>query len=227
MKKYTTLVLGLTAVFALAACNNGKGKEVKEEEFKEKASKVEEHQYTEATLKYSYSEEYKIPNTGPLFGDDDDTGPLDDEDNETGPLNDKDSGKGEAKFTLKDGKWTSDDKEALNGFGYMIGLNIKDADLADINAEFGGVAEEYGVKVTVKYYVDPLGIEIKAKEEIQDNSLFNMKGTVDIYAYLSFDKYGFITKLDAKSDIKYTTKISEQEYETIMFSEMNATISYK
>ena len=40
MKKITTLVTGLAAVFALTACAGGKGTEIKEEQFKEKAAAV-------------------------------------------------------------------------------------------------------------------------------------------------------------------------------------------
>ena len=54
MKKFTTLVMGLTAVFALTACG-GKGKEVKAEDLEKKAAEIEDHEYSQATIKYSYS----------------------------------------------------------------------------------------------------------------------------------------------------------------------------
>ena len=50
MKKFTTLVMSMAAVFALTAC--GKGSKVSEEQFKEKANAVEAHQYSSASVKY-------------------------------------------------------------------------------------------------------------------------------------------------------------------------------
>ena len=223
MKKFTTLIMGLTAVFALTACNS-KGKEVKAEDFKEKAAKIEEHSYTEATLKYSYKQEYKIPNTGPLFGDE--TGPLDNEEPK--------EGKGEAKFTLKDGEWTSDNKEALQGFGDVVGSCLKDADfeLEGATADLEEQAKDYGIDAKVKYYVDPFGIELSAKGSIdteEELTQTKTKGKLNIYEYISFDKYGFVTKLDMKMDISYTITlgVNGESYDGKMFSDIHCTVSYK
>lgn len=218
MKKITTLVMSLTAVFALTACNS-KGKEVKAEEFKEKSAKVEEHQYSEATIKYSYSSEMEVPNFGEMFGDllgDDETGPL------------KESGKGEAKFTFKDGEWTTEEKELSEDIIDLVGISFKDADfdMEELTAQYESMAQQYGIKSTLKFYVDPFGVEVTAKGDINDEET-KSTGKLDVYEYVSFDKYGFLTKLNAKVNINTTVKVGEKDYTTKIISNIDATISYK
>lgn len=210
MKKIITFITGLIAVCALTACN-AKGKEVKAEEFKEQAEKIEEHQYNEATVKYTYASDVKIPNFG-LSED------------ETGPLNEEK--KGEAVYTFKDGEWTTTDEEAEGLFYGLIGITLKDADLDldNLTAGMETMSEEYGIDSVVKYYVNPLGVEVSAKGDIKEDGA---DGSLDIYEYLAFDKYGYINKLDAKIDIKSVSKIGKESYEMKMFTEVHATISYK
>lgn len=210
MKKIITFITGLIAVCALTACN-AKGKEVKAEEFKEQAEKIEEHQYSEATVKYTYASDVKIPNFG-LSED------------ETGSLNEEK--KGEAVYTFKDGEWTTTDEEVDGIFYGMVGLCLKDADLDldNLTAGMETMSKEYGIDSAVKYYVNPLGVEVSAKGDIKEDG---SDGSLDIYEYLAFDKYGYINKLDAKIDIKSVSKIGEESYEMKMFTEVHATISYK
>ena len=222
MKKIITLVTGLAAICALTACNaENKGKEVKPEEFKQKANKIEDHEYSQATIKYTYVTENKVPNTGLLF--DGETGSSDDE---TGSLNG--NFKGEAVFTLKDGEWTTTDENAQELFGDSIGVSLKaeDFDLDDFTAELEVAAKEYNIKSSLKYFVDPLGLEVTAKGDFAENEL-GTTGSVDIYEYVAFDSYGYITKLDTKIDIKSTLKIADKAYESTFFTDAHATITYK
>ena len=224
MKKFTALVMGLTAVFALTACNS-KGKEVKAEEFKEKSAKVEDHQYSEATIKYSYSNEYEVPNFGEMFGD-----LLGDEaeslEGETGPS--KESGKGEAKFTFKDGEWTTEEKELSEDIIDLVGISFKDADfdMEELTTQYESMAQQYGIKSTLKFYVDPFGVEVTAKGDINDEET-KSTGKLDVYEYVSFDKYGFLNKLNVKVNINSTVKVGEKDYTTKIISNIDATISYK
>lgn len=217
--------MGLTAVFALTACNS-KGKEVKAEEFKEKSAKVEDHQYSEATIKYSYSNEYEVPNFGEMFGDllgDDETEPSA---GETGPL--KESGKGEAKFTFKDGEWTTEEKELSENIIDLVGISFKDADfnVEELTAQYETMAQQYGIKSSLKFYVDPFGVELAAKGDINDEKT-KSTGKLDVYEYVSFDKYGFLTKLNVKVNINSTVKVGEKDYTTKIISNIDATVSYK
>ena len=211
MKKIITLATGLLAIFALTACN-AKGKEVKAEEFKEQAEKIEEHQYNEATVKYTYASDVKIPGTDLL-------------DSETADSLNEEK-KGEAVFTFKDGEWTTTDEEAEDVFDGMIGVSLKDAnlDLDNLTAGMESMSEEYGVDSAVKYYVNPLGVEVSAKGDFKEDG---SDGSLDMYEYIAFDKYGYINKLDAKIDIKSVSKVGEESYEMRMFTEVHATISYK
>lgn len=210
MKKIITFITGLIAVFTLTACN-AKGKEVKAEEFKEQAEKIEEHQYNEATVKYTYASDLKIPNIGSL---DDGTGSSDKEK------------KGEAVYTFNGAKWTTTDEEAEGLFYGMVGLCLKDADLELDNLTDGmeSISKEYGIDSAVKYYVNPLGVEVSAKGDIKEDG---SDGSIDIYEYLAFDKYGYLNKLDIKFDIRSVTKADKESYEMRMFTEVHATISYK
>lgn len=225
MKRTATLVMGLTAVMALVACNNGKGTEVKAEEFKEKSAQIEEHQYSEATVKYSLKSEYKIPNfitldgeTGPLDGE---TGPLD---GETGPLEES----GEVKFTFSNGEWAPADKDAPEMVESMIGVSLKDAgfDLRDLTGEFEAMASQYGVKGSLKYYVNPFGVELAMKGDINDKET-SATGKVDVYEYIAFDKYGFVSQADAKVDISSSMSLAGKTMESKIFVDAHITISYK
>ena len=55
MKKFSKLAIGLVACFTLAACG---GSSVSAEKFQEEAKKVEPHQYSSATVKYSLDEDF-------------------------------------------------------------------------------------------------------------------------------------------------------------------------
>ena len=213
MKKLATLVMGMAAVCALVACNS-KGTEVKAEEFQEKAAKIEGHQYSQATVKYSVKSEYKVPNFG-------DTGPLDDE---TGPLNES----GEATFTFSDGEWTTKDEKAYELVGETVGISLKDADFnfAELTAEYEQMAKAYGISSSLKYFVNPFGVEFTAKGDIKDEAT-SSTGKLDVDEYIAFDNYGFINKLDVKADVSGSTKVGEKTYESKIFTEIHVTISYK
>ena len=208
MKKFTTLVMSMTAVFALTAC--GKGTKVSEEEFNKKAAAVEEHQYTEATIKYSFEEEMSMP---------DFTDPS-----KTVSDNDKDSG--EIKLVNNNGKWTVKDGKDNEEYTSLVGLTLKDAnfDAKDMSASYEQMAKQYGIEAKVSYYSNPLGVEVSAKGNYDQDGA---KGKVDIYVYTAFDKYGYITKVEEKVNISGTATYGNNTYSSKMVVKMSATISYK
>ena len=217
MKKFTTLIMGLAAVLALTACNS-KGTEVKAEEFKEKAAAVEEHQYSEVTIKWSSKGKSTMPDMEKLIMS-----------GEVEMKTEEDSIEGEAKFTFSNGQWTTDSKaEGVNEFAEMVGLTLKDAnfDASEMSEEYEQMAEQYGIDAKVKYYTNPLGCEVSAKGSYEDAK--NGSGKVNIYSYVGFDKYGYITKYEAKVDISGTVKVSEKvSYSSSMVITENITLSYK
>ena len=204
MKKITTLVMSMTAVFALTAC--GKGSKVSEEQFKEKANAVEAHQYSSATVKYSYSSVTKTE------GEDDK----------------KDEGNGTIEFTFSDGKWstTSSDKYASE-VKYYVGANVKDLLAAqDLSAALSGDAE--GVESKMTYYTNPLGIEYSTKGSYESDSF---KMSIDEKGYYAFDKYGFLTKVESSGTNSEEMNVSALGVtvasKATVTSKENITISYK
>ena len=204
MKKFTTLVMSMTAVFALTAC--GKGSKVSEEQFKEKANAVEEHQYSSATVKYSYSVLTKTE----------------------GEEDKKDEGKGTIEFTFSDGKWstTSSDKYASE-VKYYVGANVKELLAAkDLGEALSGDAE--GVESKMTYYANPLGVEYSAKGSFESEGL---KMSIDEKGYYGFDKYGFVTKVESSGTNSEEMNISALGVtvasKVSVTSKENITISYK
>ena len=216
MKKFTTLVMGMTAVFALTACG-GKGSEVSEEKFKEKAAAVEEHQYSEVTIKWDSSEKMTMPDMEKLFT----TGEVE-------MKTEEDSAKGEAKFTFDNGEWKTDSKEnGIAEFASMVGLTLKDADfdLSDMSESYEAMAEQYGIEAKQKFYTGPLGYEVSAKGSYNDEKTGS--GKVDLYCYVAFDQYGYITKYDVKVETSGTAKYAEKSYSSSMSMKAAVTLAYK
>ena len=205
MKKLATLAMGLAAVCALTAC--GKGSKVSEEQFKEKATAVEEHEYTSATVKFDYS----------------DITTFEDSKEE----DQKHEGKGEIKFEKKDGKWTTESKDEYVevAASYLEG-NLKDLAKADISAELGALYSFAETNCT--FYVNPFGLEYTIKGE---GELLGAKMTVDQKGYMSFDKYGYLTKVESngKVDSEFSQEIAgvKISYKSHTTSKATATISYK
>ena len=199
MKKFATLIMGLTAVFALTACG-GKGTEVKEDAFKKEAEAIEEHEYTSATLKYSYSaEEGK----------------------------EKESEKGTVTYTKEGGSWKvgETDLKYADDFSSIFSANLKDLVASgSITADIGGSASQYGMKATTKYYKNPLGIETKASVDTSGED-GTMKGSMS--AYIAFDKYGYVTKVEYKVDMKMSFEMMGEKVDTAMKMSLSATVSYK
>ena len=206
MKKFATLVMGLTAVFALTACG-GKGKEVKAEELQKQAANIEDHQYSEATIKYSYS----IDSTG--MGE-----------------TEKDSEKATVKYSYNSEKkeWTTDNTDAkyADMFEDLLYTNLKAMAAAgelDISGEAMAQFEQYG-KAEAHYYTNPFGLEAKATFDYNEDGTV-MKGS--IYAYYAFDKYGYCTKIESKTDITMKMSIMGYEIDGASKVNMSATVSYK
>ena len=206
MKKFATLVMGLTAVFALTACG-GKGQEVKSEDLQKKAAEIEDHEYSEATIKYSYS--------------------IDS--NAMGEV-EKDSEKATVKYTFNKEKkeWTTDNTEAKYAemFEDLLYMNLKAMAAAgelDISGEAMAQFEQYG-KAEAHYYTNPFGLEAKATFNYDEEGTV-MKGSVN--AYYAFDKYGFCTKVESKTDITMKMSIAGYNIEGQSKVDMSATVSYK
>lgn len=212
MKKFTTLVMSMTAVFALTAC--GKGTQVSEEKFKEKAAAVEEHQYSSATIKWSYSSEITAPDFSAL---------LSGGEAESKTTKEKDSGTTEV--TFQNGKWTtSETNENALMFVDAISETLKDVDVSEFTASATAAVKQYGVDTKITYYDSPLGIEITAKGDYKDES---GSGSVNMSSYVSFDKYGFVTKLEEKVNAGGTASYAGKSYTAKTVMNMSATISYK
>ena len=205
MKKFATLVMGLTAVFALTAC--GKGTKVSEEQFKEKAANIEEHQYSSASVKFSYSDVTKVE------GKDDE----------------KEEGKGTIEFTFSDGKWSTTSKDAFaSEASVYVNGNLKDLTAsADISGMLYGSLE--GFDINTVYYTNPFGIESTIKGS---GKVLGVETEMDSKAFYSFDKYGFITKFEenSTSSSKLDASIAGLNIsgaKTTVVTKTNVTISYK
>lgn len=222
MKRIATLVTGLVIIFGLAACNAYKGREVKEEAFKEKADKIEEHQYTEALVKFSYTAEAIMPNASASSIQEEQ---IDDEG--IGSLFDG-AGNIETTFTLSNGRWESTNKEANGLLGGIVGTSVKKAELL-LSGFFGryfALAEKYDIDRAIKYYVNPFGIERSVKGDFEDKET-NTSGSVDVYTYFAFEKYGYLNKLEIKDNIETYTIFKDKVYENKVSGNYIVSITYK
>ena len=112
---------------------------------------------------------------------------------------------------------------ALNNISSRRIYEVNTSYIDAITASSVGKYNFYGA-IVGRRNVNPLGVEVSAKGEFKEDG---SDGSLDIYEYIAFDKYGYINKLDAKIDIKSVSKIGEESYEMKMFTEVHATISYK
>lgn len=212
MKKLFKLFVGLAAVCALTACGGGKGSEVSSAEFKKQAAAVEEHEYTGATVSYNGSVEMSMPDFEKLM-----TGTVE-------MKTEKEELKGEIKFEKKNGEWTTDSTDvALDDYFELA--NVKDL-VANSNfeASLNEMGSSHGVKSNTKFMTGPLGIEISAKGEVNENGA---KGNVDVYYYMSFDNYGYITREEIKMNTTSKVSSSSASYESVMKVDLTVTVSYQ
>lgn len=143
------------------------GTKVSKDKFQEKVDALEAHEYSEATVKYDV--------------------------NLTGTLEEK--GKGEVKFTKKDGVWTTDDTKHASLSFYLT--SIKGQKMQDDS-------EKDGIKITYTYYVNPMKIVSTQKGENKDGDnyvKYNNSSTIVM------DKYGYPTSISSKVDSE--AKITE------------------
>ncbi len=214
MKKFTTLVLGLTAVCALTACGGGRGKEVSAKEFKAEAAKIEEHQYTSATLNYDITTKGKTVDeesiAAALLGGEIKTVDVDEHE------------KGTIEYKFEDGEWTtsSDDVHASQ-YLETLGESLK------VMVE---TLPDEGVK-GYKFFVGPFGVE--ATLTLEPMELYDgIKAGSSMATYSEFDKFGFVTKAEAKATTSMDFSASSNEklaklgtLESI--TNGNITVSYK
>lgn len=144
MKLIKTFFIGATAL-TLSACAMGggaKGQKVSEEKFAAEAAKVEDHQYSKATVKYSIVEKHKNDGEKDV--------------NEKGTL----------KFSFSNGSWELDAgqnmPEAIGEYEDYLGLRISYAMSMIPSGE-----EAY----TVSYYTNPLGVYAKMSQKASESGV--------------------------------------------------------
>ena len=143
MKLIKTFFIGAAAL-TLSACAMGggaKGTKVSEEKFAAEAAKVEDHQYSKATVKYSIVEKHK--NDG-----------------------EKDvTEKGTLKFSFSNGSWGLDAgqsmPEAIREYDEYLGLRISYA-MSMIPS---------GQGYTINYYTNPLGMYAKMSQKQSESGV--------------------------------------------------------
>lgn len=187
MKKIYTVAMALVSVGVLAACN-GRGSEVKQEEFVNKANAIQlpEKAYVSAEFEYSVSVELTAPNK------------------EGKDETKKEEDKGKISFTFDEQGQATGDKNIpaeFSSYAALLKENLKDLvkDLTEI------VPEGY----EAKFYVAPFGVSFGGEIE-----LLGAKTKLD--AYVAFNDYGFVSKMELNSTSvsesaltgKTTTKIN-------------------
>lgn len=206
MKKASLFVCSLAAVFALAGCSS-KGTEVSAEDFETKAKALEAHEYTGAVVKYDIDMTVK------------ETGEEDESIKESGSL----------EFTWSQGEFEAEtgDSEAKKEVA-----NFLNDGLADYVQQFNKQAEQYkgteGIDVSVKYYVDPLGVEVKISGSGESEfEGMKEKASAKIECYAEFNEYGYVVKLEESYDIKGEMKAGGQTYEFSTEGSVKVTVEYK
>lgn len=130
--KITKALLVSVAAISLVACSSGHGTEIEQKEFVAEAQKVEEEQYTKATLTYSISSKA------------------------SGYEADNESLKGKITFTRKDGQFVMDEGQKVENevasYVDMVGQNVKNS-----LDEMSTAPEGY----KFKYYKAPLGFSFE------------------------------------------------------------------
>ena len=164
MKLIKTFFIGATAL-TLSACSMGggaggaSGTKCSEEQFLEEAAKVENHQYTKATAKYSIVEKDSSDSSGNV--------------NEKGTLT----------FTYKDGYWQPDSgqkvSDAAEDYEVYIGMRVTSA------LSYLPSSSEYNVK----YYKNPLGVSYNYSYSVKESGVSSSQkasGSMefDKYGYL-------------------------------------------
>ena len=206
MKLIKTFFIGL-ATISLVGCSSY-GKEVSKENFVEAAQKLENKEYSKATVTYMSSSK----TTGYKAAFD-----MDDEDT-------KISGKitltsDETGYYELDGGQGAVDEEIAFYIEEYVGLNIKDS-LEDIMDNEGSGSEK------IKFYTGPLGVYTELKLDGSDASS-EVSGYTKITGYIGFDVYGYVTKFNSKTESKMTSKIGNKSITYTSKYVTELTISYQ
>ena len=208
MKK-SLFALSLVAICALTACS---GNKVSQEKFKEEANKIEDHDYTEATLKIKGS--YELSGLGEGF---DGSESVDDTFKYT--------------YDAQEKEWKAEKEEGEEYLVY-VGSNVKDLNLDKLSLEEAKAYVEDG-DINVVFYVNPLKIEmtVDAKLNVETEYMPGVSmtetGTVKGNETMTFDKYGYLTSEVGKMDINITMTAAGQSMTLVMKEDLNVTISYK
>ena len=198
MKKLLGLTLCALGAISLTSC----GTSVDKQTFVEEANKVEEHQYSSATI--SYSRKSVLKGFNALYGSDDYDG--------------SESTSGKMEFTFGANGWTSTSESDEDDIGYIasyLDLNVKDA-LSDMGAE-----EE----ANTKFFINPFKIVYGVSEDGEEDGAAM---SITEKAEITFNKYGYVTAL--VNSMSYTMKSKNLEGKEVKASQsekLSVTISYK
>ena len=175
--KLNKILIGSASLVLLTGCFLFQQK-VSAEKFQEKVDAIEEHEYSKATVSY------KIDEKG--------TGTYED-------ATEKASGKIEFTYDADSKTWSteSSDKHASQCKSYLY--TIRGQKVTSMEPE-----DDDEMKYETTYYVNPLGAKMTVKGEY---TLLGVTYKTNSSATVKFDKYGYVTKYDSKTDTSTSGEI--------------------
>ena len=196
MKVLNKVLMGAAALVLLTGC----AKQVELADFQAKVDAMEEHTYSQATVKYDVN--LRITSTG-----------------EQDIINNQ---KGEVKFTYNadKGEWETTDEEHEGYVVYLRSIRGKDASMPEVNA---GITQE------VSYYIDSMMQTYKVQVERKggydnDGIRFNYDKYIATYTY---NKYGWLTKYTYEVACTSSGVIFDQAFNSSENGYQKISISYK
>lgn len=182
--KAKKLLVGVVSLFALTACG-----EVEPAQFKEEFSKIEEHTYSSATVKYSYDTDFIL----------------------------KSKGEGTIDYKFENGKWTtsSSDEKASEYMDLLTPVKSSDAALATIDTE--GYDSKVEVKYYVNpFKIKATYEETTDKDGTKGSVKLEAISQFDKYGYLTVTSLDLRIKAASKDTtletyMKYNVKISYKD----------------
>lgn len=181
----------------LLASCGGHGTEVSKEEFKAKADAIEAHSYAGASV------HLETVTTGYAS--------VGDEKKDLGS-----NVKADMEFTYDEEgdpvlvKQEGLDEETITQATQALGMTIKEYLVV------------YGENEGVKFYTGPLGLEYSTRQESEDK-----KNLLEASAYIAFNDYGFVTKMEGTTTIKMEAELMGVVTKTDTKATVSLTINYK
>ena len=149
--KTKRLLVGVVSLFALTSCAS-----VEPEKFAEELSKVEDHTYSSATVKYSSDADF---------------------------LGVKNKEDGEISYTFGNGQWKTDSKDTNASTYASLLAPLKTSE--EVTGSLS-VADSYKDKYTVKYYLNPFKVKISYSDTSEQNGTktkVKLDGVVELNKY--------------------------------------------